>query len=60
MEKQRSANITAEEVSLRKNRNLAKSYSLWADDTPFDETNYRDKIKMLGRYFRIDCIFKKK
>ena len=37
-------NDKAKEVSPPKNRNLTKGYGLWADDAPFDETNYRDKI----------------
>jgi hypothetical protein len=44
MEKQKSANISVEEVSSRRNRNLTKGFGLWADNAPFDETNYRNKI----------------
>ena len=44
MEEQRSVEMSEKEVSSSKNRNLTKGYGLWADDAPFDETNYRDKI----------------
>lgn|GEM_PF-3413274 len=44
-EEQESTKVSQkEEVSPPKNRNLTKGYGLWADDAPFDETNYRDKI----------------
>ena len=44
MEEQKSVEISTEEVSPPKNRNLTKGYGLWADDAPFNEINYRDKI----------------
>ena len=44
MEEQKSVEISAKEVSPPKTKNLTKGYGLWADDAPFDETNYRDKI----------------
>ena len=44
MEEEKFAEISAEEVTHKKNRNLTKGYGLWADNAPFDETNYRDKI----------------
>ena len=44
IEKQRSAEISAKEVFSQRNRNLTKGFGLWANDAPFDETNYRDKI----------------
>jgi len=39
MEEQRSV-----EFSPSKSRNLTKGFGLWADDAPFDEINYRNKI----------------
>ena len=44
VEEQKVAEISAEKVSSKRNRNLTKGYGLWADDAPFDETNYREKI----------------
>jgi len=43
-EKQQSAEIAIEDIYPYRNRNLTKGFGLWADDAPFDETNYRDKI----------------
>ena len=31
-------------VSEKRDRNLTKGFGIWADDAPFDETNYRDKL----------------
>ena len=28
----------------RRNGSLTEGYGFWADDAPFDETNYRDKL----------------
>ena len=45
MEEQESAEISAEGiVPPRRKGSLTKGFGIWADDAPFDETNYRDKL----------------
>jgi len=44
MKEQKLAEISVEETSRRKSRNLTKGYGMWADDAPFNEIDYRDKI----------------
>ena len=31
-------------VFQQENSSLTKGFGIWADDAPFDETNYRDKL----------------
>ena len=44
MKEQRFAEISMEGASRKKSRNLTKGYGIWADEAPFNETDYRDKI----------------
>ena len=45
MEEQESAKISKGEiVSQKQSGSLTKGFGIWADDAPFDETNYRDKL----------------
>jgi hypothetical protein len=45
MEEQESAKISKERnVSQKQNGSLTKGFGIWAEDAPFDETNYRDKL----------------
>jgi len=45
MEEQKSAEISVKEmVPPKRKGSLTKGFGIWADDVPFDETNYRDKI----------------
>jgi len=44
-EKQKSAEISTEGmVPPRRKGSLTEGYGCWANDAPFDETNYRDKL----------------
>jgi len=45
MEEQESTKVSQkEEVFQKQNGSLTKGFGIWADDAPFDETNYRDKL----------------
>ena len=45
MEEQESAKISGEKtVPPKRNGSLTKGFGIWADDAPFDETNYRDQL----------------
>jgi len=44
-EEQETVKVSAEEIAPEKrDRNLTKGFGIWAEDAPFDETNYRDKL----------------
>jgi len=45
MEEQESTEILAEGmIPPRRKGSLTEGFGIWADDAPFDETNYRDKL----------------
>jgi len=45
IEKQESARVSAEEiVSTKRDGSLTQGFGIWADDAPFNETNYRDQL----------------
>ena len=44
-EEQETAEISVEGTVQKKRKgSLTKGYGFWADDAPFDETNYRDQL----------------
>jgi hypothetical protein len=42
IKEQKTAEISVEETA--KDGSLTEGYGIWAEDAPFDETNYRDKL----------------
>ena len=45
MEEQGVAKISGEKpVPQKRNGSLTKGFGIWAEDAPFDETNYRDQL----------------
>ena len=65
VEKQESEDIHKDGViPQRRKGSLTKGFGIWAEDAPFNETNYRDKLwqaeKMFGRYFGTNCSVQEK
>jgi len=48
VEEQKSADVI---VQPKRNGSLTEGYGIWADDAPFDETNYRDQYDQLKTAF---------
>jgi len=45
IEEQESAKVSvAGTVSHKQDESLTKGFGIWADDAPFNETNYRDQL----------------
>ena len=45
IEKQESAKVSVEGMdSAKRDGSLTQGFGIWADDAPFDETNYRDQL----------------
>jgi hypothetical protein len=45
IEKQETVKVSTErKVSSKQNGSLTKGFGIWADDAPFNETNYRDQL----------------
>ena len=45
MKEQEAADISEEiTVPQKRNRSLTQGFGIWANDAPFDETNYRDQL----------------
>jgi hypothetical protein len=42
--KEKEKTVTKGIIPPRRQGSLTEGYGFWADDAPFDETNYRDKL----------------